>query len=175
MSSTIPPWAFDLIASLPDGAQEKLITVAGRAAMDPWFLAMASLPYNALLGFLPHALKLAIVVPVLNLSYNNVTPRQTDYDKETPMVSGIVHRCAAAHENSFEFLTFFAPAVLMAKVLKADGKAVRDICLRISALRTLYIFVYVFGAWKIVSYIRTLVWFAASTLTMDLYRVALGL
>jgi len=155
--------------------QNKVVTIAARAAVDPWFLSLASIPYTAALVFLPHGLKLAVVVSLQGPRYNNKTPRYTDYEKDLPKVSHLVKRLTSCHQNSFEFFTLFAPAVLLAKVAKADGKMVRAICVKISVLRTLYMLLYIIGAWDVIAAMRTVVWLIATTLNFDLYRVALDL
>ena len=107
--------------------------------------------------------------------YNNRLPRHVDVDKDVPKYSDFVKRCASCHHNSFEFLTACAPAILMAKMNKADGKLVRDLCMRIVAARTVYFFVYLAGTNDVIAFSRTVSWGIGMSSMVQIYVSLLAL
>jgi len=74
-----------------------------------------------------------------------------------------------------EFLSFYAPAVLIAKMQKADGAHVRALAGRIVALRLIYMLVYVGGGNDIMAAVRTMVWLSTMVNTARIYAAGLGL
>ena len=82
MADSIPPAVLNLVQSLPDDVQAKVIQYGAKAAMDPWFVPTASVPLALLLAFMPHAIKIGVVVPLQMLKYNNEEPRTTVWKNE---------------------------------------------------------------------------------------------
>jgi uncharacterized MAPEG superfamily protein len=146
-----------------------------KAVMDPWFGALASIPLALNLVYLPHWIKLAAAVPFVHVNYNNVSPRYTNWDESVKVkpVSEFIKRCISCHQNNFEAFIAFVPAVLMCKMQKADGKAVRELCMRFLKIRLLYIALYLMGAWRIISVVRTLTWVSNMQTVAELYGKAL--
>lgn len=173
--ANIPPWLLSLIQSLPDETQTTLLQLGSKAIMDPWFVSIASVPSALNLVYLPHGIKLLIVLPLLNLKYNNVSPRETNWYEtlNSKSLAAMVKRCESAHQNAWEAFNMFAPAVLLCKLQNADKNAVKELCVRFLKLRLLYTFVYVFGFHKFISYFRTVVWFAGVGTVLELYSKAL--
>lgn len=173
--ANIPPWVLNLIQSLPEENQALLVQVGSRAIMDPWFGALASIPIALNLVYVPHALKIAVAIPKLQLKYNNVTPRETNWDDTfgKGAVSNFLKRCTACHLNGFEAFVAFAPAVILCKLQKANGAEVRELCMRFLKLRLLYTFLYVFGAFRIISIARTLTFGMSMEVVSKLYVKAL--
>ncbi|KAH9250882.1 hypothetical protein BASA81_011270 [Batrachochytrium salamandrivorans] len=173
--AAIPPWAMSLIESLSDEQQTLLITTAGKAMMDPWFVPTATIPAAYVLAYVPHFVKVAVFTPLLMSKYNNVTPRYTNWDEQPipKWASELIKRLASAHENGLEAMVGFAPAVLMCRMNKVkDVAEVRRLCMRFLALRFLFSVAYALGEWKAVSVVRTLVWGAGFSTTLQLYSLA---
>jgi uncharacterized MAPEG superfamily protein len=173
--ANIPPWAMQLFQSLSEEQQSNLVMLGSKAVMDPWFGALASIPLALNLVYVPHFLKLGVVTPFVHVNYNNVSPRYTDWDetiKHSPVVD-FVKRCISCHQNAWEAFIAFVPAVLMCRVQKADGKAIRELCMKFLRIRVLYTILYVVGHWRIVSVLRTVVWGAGMQVIGELYMKAL--
>jgi uncharacterized MAPEG superfamily protein len=69
--------------------------------------------------------------------YDNATPRM-----QIGKLSGLGLRAQGAHENSFEALTLFAPAVLACELRHVDVGRTAALCLAFIALRTIYLGLY---------------------------------
>jgi len=72
-------------------------------------------------------------------------------------------------------LCCYAPAVLMAKMQKADGAHVRALAGRVMALRMAYMLAYMSGGNDVIALVRTLVWTASMMQTARIYAAGLGL
>jgi len=164
-----------LIQNLNEEQQATLIQVGAKAMMDPWFGAMASIPLALNLVYIPHAAKLAVVMPALLHNYNNVLPRYTRWEDafSSKSVVEYIKRCVSCHENAWEAFIAFAPAVLMCRMQKADGATVKELCYQFLRIRVLYTIFYLTGQWRIISVLRTLAWFAGMKVIGQLYMTAL--
>lgn len=175
MADAIPSWVMSLVQSLPEESQADLLVLGSKAVMDPWFGAMATLPLLVHMAYFPHLLKIAITFSIKKLEYNNLTPRQTDWNKEikNEYLSKLVHRCTAAHENSLEALIYFAPALLLCRLQKANPKEVRQLAFQFVKMRALFIALYLGGYFRIVAFFRTLVFFQGFKIASHMYVKAL--
>ena len=79
MAQSIPPAVLNVIQALPEETQAKVIQYGARAAMDPWFVPLASVPLAFAAAYVPHGIKLGIVLPYQMFSYDNENPRQTNW------------------------------------------------------------------------------------------------
>lgn len=149
--------------------------MGAKAAMDPWFGALATVPMALYLVYVPHFVKFAAIIPHVHVNYDNVTPRYTNWDEtiKSKPAAEFVKRCVSCHQNNWEAFIAFAPAVILCRLQKADGKTVRELCLKFIKLRALYTILYIAGAWKIVSVARTIVWTQAFQTILSIYGTAL--
>jgi uncharacterized MAPEG superfamily protein len=147
-------------AGLPEGVQNDLLNYGVKSLQNPWFGPTASIPAAALLWYLPHAIKISIIVPYQMFEYNNMTPRTTVWKDRVKnrAFADFLHRCEACHQNSFEGFALFSIAVLAARANKADPKVVAPLALKYVQLRVLYVFLYLAGFTPVISYARTIVW-----------------
>lgn len=165
-----------LIGKLSEDQQTTLITVAGKAMMDPWFVPMATIPMAYVLAYLPHFIKVGIVIPLEADSYNNLTPRYTNWNDKPhkKWIVDLIKRLASSHENGLEAMIGFAPAVILCKINKVqDVAAVKALCLRFIFVRFLFNLAYALGQWKAISLLRTVVWGVGLQTTMQLYGQAI--
>ena len=85
--------------------------------------------------------------------YNNKHPRS-----QQAKLTGAGARALAAHQNSFESLILFAPAVLVALATNTTGETVQYLAISHVVARILYNILYIIN----IHYLRTLVWMIAT-------------
>lgn len=143
--------------------------------MDKNFPAAMSIPAMALLAYTPHFLKIGVLLPLEMFSYDNAYPRYAKWDERLKYksVADFIRRAESAHLNSLEAMATYAPAVLLCLVRKADPLSVSAVTNRFLKLRLVYIVLYLFSQFKLVSYARTIVWGMAVATTGELYFQAL--
>jgi uncharacterized MAPEG superfamily protein len=107
----------------------------------------AALPYvaKAPLGFAMHK-----IGTIHRPGYDNKYPRA-----QQKRLDGFGARCLAAHENCFEALIIFAPAVLLAIVTDNITRNVAILAVAFVFFRTLYLIFY----WANWDRLRSTVWF----------------
>ena len=153
-----------LIAQMPRWARKPIMSGAMQAMQNPpealRRLALAALPVNVLLLFLPHLYKVSLLTTegryglTANISPHSELQRKVEGDSPRALLVG---RCARAHRNSLETFPMFAAALLAAigrmvdradrsKVNRMRGPiAAATLAAKFTAARFAYIFVYMVG------------------------------
>lgn len=103
---------------------------------------------NLLLIYVPRAVVIAYILRS-DESYDNRHPRQ-----QQARLTGLGARAQAAHENSFEMFTIYAPSVIIAHLLQADTYWLSILSMLFFYGRLAYILAYL-ANWHLV---RTAIW-----------------
>ncbi len=103
---------------------------------------------NLLLIYVPRAVVIAYILRS-DESYDNRHPRQ-----QQARLTGLGARAQAAHENSFEMFTVYAPSVIIAHLLQADTYWLSILSMLFFYGRLAYILSYL-ANWHIV---RSIIW-----------------
>jgi uncharacterized MAPEG superfamily protein len=96
--------------------------------------------------------------------YDNATPR-AQYTR----LGGLGQRAQGAHQNAFEALTLFAPAVLACELRHVDIGRTAALCLAFIALRTVYLALYLGDKPSM----RSAIWTLGILTTAALYVLAI--
>ena len=96
--------------------------------------------------------------------YDNATPR-AQYTR----LGGLGQRAQGAHQNGFEALTLFAPAVLGCELRHVDIGRTAALCLAFIGLRTIYLGLYLGDK----STARSAIWTLGILTTAALYVLAI--
>lgn len=97
--------------------------------------------------------------------YDNATPRAQE-----ARLSGLGQRAQGAHENGFEALTLFAPAVLACEVRHVAVASTAALCVAFVVLRAIYVALYLANKPSA----RTPVWGLGLLTTLVLYGLAIA-
>lgn len=100
---------------------------------------------------LPILTKAPVAIAMNKLGrYDNKHPRE-----QQSKLTGFGARALAAHQNAFESLIMFAPAVLLAVVTNNSGETIQYLAITHVAARVLYSILYLAN----LSTLRSIVWF----------------
>ena len=103
---------------------------------------------------LPFLAKIPVAYAMNQLDgYDNFHPRE-----QQSKLTGFGARALAAHQNAFESLIIFAPAVLLAIALNKTGELIIQLAIAHICARVLYNILYLANIDKL----RSLVWFVAT-------------
>lgn len=166
---SIPQWAMDAVASMPEPVQAKVTDFAMRAMADPYVLPLSTIPAAWCLAFVPHFAAALVKVVHKRTAYNNEEPR-CENPAEHPFSHFLV-RCNGAHLNGLEMQSLFAGAVLTARVSKVKPTVLLAACLRYLKLRAIYTALYLLGVNKVVAAGRTIVWTTACSHALSMYAL----
>lgn len=97
--------------------------------------------------------------------YNNRYPRQ-----QQAKLTGFGARARAAHENAFEALIMFAPALLAAVVTQQTGDLAQTLAITFVVARIAYLVCYLAD----IHWLRSLVWAAGYLCTLGLVILAIS-
>lgn len=179
--------------ALPAWARKPIMSGAMQAMQNPpealKRLALAALPANVLLLFLPHLCKVSLLACEGRYSLQaNIAPhsdRQREAEGESTRAL-LLGRCARAHRNSLETFPMFAAALLAAVACITPGMAGRRegsktrgpmaaarLAAKYTLARLLYILVYVFGSNKWFGLLRTGLYFQNITVILQLFVLAI--
>ena len=184
--------AMDLIARMPAWARKPIMSSAMQAMQNPpealRRLALAALPINVLLLFLPHLLKVSLLASEgryglkANIMPHSERQRKVEGDSTRALLIG---RCARAHRNSLETFPMFAAALLAAvgrMVDRADRTVSRiqgpmaaaRLAAKYTVARLAYIVVYCFGeSNKWLGVLRTGLYAQNITVIIQLFALAI--
>ena len=91
--------------------------------------------------------------------YNNKHPRN-----QQAKLTGTGARALAAHQNSFESLILFAPAILVAVATNTTGDTIQYLAISHVVARVLYNILYIMN----IHYLRTLSWLVATVASFSI-------
>lgn len=91
--------------------------------------------------------------------YNNKHPRN-----QQAKLTGTGARALAAHQNSFESLILFAPAILVAVATNTTGDTIQYLAISHVVARVLYNILYIIN----IHYLRTLSWLVATVASFSI-------
>eukprot|EP00913_Durusdinium_trenchii_P011311 g10623.t1 len=181
-----PPWLMSALAKLPSRQQQQVQELLMRVMKDMFLPALATVPAAWVLAYVPHFVKLGVVLSKQRLAdYNNRDPRSTN-PEEFGSKAALVRRCFACHVNALESFPAFALAVLLCKTLgQRDVLAMEfvqdgikpfeafNLCIRYLAARILYTMCYILGTNDVVAALRSLIWMDSILSIGRLYMKAL--
>ena len=135
-------------------------------------VALACIPAALTIAFIPHAVKLFVMVSKLK-KYDNVEPRKhmASIEGDTP-AERLVRRCQACHANGLETFAMFSAACLSAFAAKAKSGAVMRNSLNFVIGRIVYTAFYLGGINEAVSALRTLAFFHNMHCCIELFKLA---
>lgn len=96
--------------------------------------------------------------------YDNANPRD-----QQAKLEGLARRAVAAHQNGFEAIATFLPAVLAAELAGADATVVGQLAMLHVAARAVYVALYLANR----HVLRSVVWTVGFVATIGLYVQAL--
>jgi uncharacterized MAPEG superfamily protein len=164
--------AMQVIQKLPLFIRQPLMRVAMVAMQNPQEAikraALIALPVNILLLYLPHFMKVFLLIKS-GAGIDNTNPRgkkQSERQSESPW-AGMIHRCQSAHRNSLETLPMFAFALLACIGRQNNPKTnygkqpiqMLTFAAKYTFGRALYILLYVFGVNQLIGGLRTASYF----------------
>ena len=101
-------------------------------------------------ALLPIVAKVPVAIAMHKLGrYNNIHPRAQQAE-----LTGFGARALAAHQNAFESLIIFAPAVLLAIATKNTGAVIEQLAITHVIARVFYNIAYLMN----ISTIRSIIW-----------------
>jgi uncharacterized MAPEG superfamily protein len=143
---------------------------------DANFYLYMSVPAAYALAFTPHLIKFLTMLAHQGPSkYNNLTPRSVKLDetfKSDPALVAFLQRCAGAHLNGSETLSFFAPAVVAAMAARVPSTTSVPLVNSFLGLRVLYTVLYMSNTNMLLGSLRTVTYFASVGCAMGLYLAA---
>mmetsp|Transcript_130273 Transcript_130273/g.324835 ORF Transcript_130273/g.324835 Transcript_130273/m.324835 type:complete len:180 (-) Transcript_130273:29-568(-) len=169
-----PAWLMQAFGNLPGPMQQRAQVLLMRVMKDQYLPALAMLPAAWILAYMPHFVKLAVMLKHKGvLKYNNRTPRTED-PNDYGQDAGLIKRAVACHLNALESFPAFAAALVLCKIQKAKPMEVARLGLRYLAARVLYTVCYLAGRNDAVAALRTFAWFGSTHAIWRLYATALS-
>ena len=178
---SLPPWALERFQNLSPSQQETIMNLAMKAMQNPYYIPYVTIVINWQLIYLPHFVKLFLILPLEMFEYDNETPRYSMTGESIQAKRGIsntyagfLKRLGSCHLNAFEAFGPYVAAILVAKASKVKGDAVQKLAVQYTILRMAYFALYVGGVNKWISYVRTLVWAGAFLKNLEIFQLALS-
>lgn len=134
-------------------------------------MPLATIPLALLVAYVPHFARAVVLLQCRALE--NIEPRKMRLRELKPEKAALCRRLSAAHLNGLESCVAFAPAVLMAVILRANPMKVTGLALRFIATRVVYNMCYAFGVHDLIALCRSGTWSYSIFLLFKLYRLGL--
>ncbi|SCV72904.1 BQ2448_7 [Microbotryum intermedium] len=135
-------------------------------------VSLYAIPLAYILALLPHVyMEIAMILSVGK--WSNASPRgNLDAASAKLPADKLAKFKRAAHTNGLENLSLFVGAILAANWASVPTEKLNQIAVLYVVLRLIYNPVYIFGTTKIVSLIRSTIWFGAQGSSLYLLKLA---